>query len=316
MTPGDRFMAPGGEGGETPQANQALRWLRGARAEGELLGEVTRLVSARRRRWRLILASGGCAAMILAGGSSFWPISREIAEPAPTFARPVFAPTTATVIAPSRQTLPDGSLVELKEGAAIANAFTAERRSVTLLRGEAHFQVVKDPARPFVVTAGEVAVRAVGTAFSVQFDAIAVEVLVTEGQVAVEQSRGVPGAGAPLDAAATVKAGKRALIRRAEGEFSPEVSTIEASVLAKRLAWRVPQLEFSRTPLPEIVALMNGNGDRLRRIVVEVPAAELAEMKLSGFLAADNVDGLVRLLEAHFSLVAVEEEQTVRLRKK
>jgi transmembrane sensor len=45
--------------------------------------------------------------------------------------------------------------------------------------------VTKDPVRPFIVMAAGVAVRAVGTAFNVKLDSTAVEVLVTEGMVAV-----------------------------------------------------------------------------------------------------------------------------------
>jgi transmembrane sensor len=41
-------------------------------------------------------------------------------------------------------------------------------RQVKLDRGEAWFQVAKDPQRPFVVESGPVRVRAVGTAFSVR----------------------------------------------------------------------------------------------------------------------------------------------------
>jgi transmembrane sensor len=62
---------------------------------------------------------------------------------------------------------------------------------VVLERGEAHFQVAKNPARPFVVVARGVEIRAVGTAFSVGLESTRVEVLVTEGQVAVETASGI-----------------------------------------------------------------------------------------------------------------------------
>jgi transmembrane sensor len=80
--------------------------------------------------------------------------------------------------------LPDGSLVELKEGSRIAVDFSAEQRQVRLV-GEAHFQVARDAARPFVVNAQGVMVRAVGTAFSVRVDSDEVQVLVTHGSVHV-----------------------------------------------------------------------------------------------------------------------------------
>jgi transmembrane sensor len=63
-------------------------------------------------------------------------------------------------------------------------------RRVILQRGEAHFEVTKNPQRPFLVTAAGIDIRAVGTAFGVQLGTTAVEVLVTEGRVSVEKSAG------------------------------------------------------------------------------------------------------------------------------
>src|SRR5690606_33594553 len=64
--------------------------------------------------------------------------------------------------------------------------FTRSTRSVALDRGEAHFNVAKDPKRPFQVSAGVGTVTAVGTAFNVQRRQDAhVVVTVTEGIVEV-----------------------------------------------------------------------------------------------------------------------------------
>src|ERR1019366_6207071 len=56
--------------------------------------------------------------------------------------------------------LPDGSRAELREGSTLDVRFTAGERRVRLTGGEAQFSVMKDAARPFVVEAGGVAVRA------------------------------------------------------------------------------------------------------------------------------------------------------------
>src|SRR5205814_7462486 len=97
------------------------------------------------------------------------------------------APSRRFVSTPTKQTLPDGSVVHLNTGAAISVAYTHSSRRVVLDRGEAHFQVEKS-VTPFVVAAHGIEVRAVGTVFSVQLMPQAVEVLVTEGRVAVDQS--------------------------------------------------------------------------------------------------------------------------------
>lgn len=150
---------------------------------------VTRAIEdyARRRRRRRITAVSTCVALVLVVGFA-WRQRENSQTPASVAAVSPAARATASVSRPEHRALPDGSWVDLNVGADIAVEFTAGgagARRVVLRRGEAHFTVAKDAARPFVVEAGGVAVRAVGTAFSVQRGGAGVEVLVTEGRVAV-----------------------------------------------------------------------------------------------------------------------------------
>jgi transmembrane sensor len=264
-------------------AEDALQWLRGAHAEAALTAEVGRRVHARRRRRAVLFAGAGVAA--LAVGLWFFSDVR------PT----VSSPRTAVVTEPRRQTLGDGSVVILREGAEIVADFSAATRRVSLRRGEAHFAVEKDPTRPFVVSANGVEVRAVGTAFSVGLGGASVDVLVTHGRVAVEPA---------TRAAALVDAGQRARVPTTGG--AAEVHAVSANELAQALAWRAPQIEFSRTPLAEAVALINA---RLapagsRRLTVDPADAALRDLRLSGFLAADNTEGFLLLLESNFGVRA------------
>jgi transmembrane sensor len=92
-----------------------------------------------------------------------------------------------------RVALNDGSAVTLNTDSHVRTGFTARRREVALLRGEALFDVAKDPARPFVVTAGGVEVTAVGTSFTVRRRPDgSVGVVVREGVVEVSQDGKAP----------------------------------------------------------------------------------------------------------------------------
>jgi transmembrane sensor len=264
-------------------AEDALQWMRGAHAETALTAEVGRLVRVRQRRRAALFAGVGVAAMAV----GLWFFS-DVRPPASS-------PPTAIVTEPRRQTLPDGSVVILREGAEIAADFSATVRRVSLRRGEAHFAVEKDPARPFVVSANGVEVRAVGTAFSVGLGGAAVDVLVTHGRVAVEPAARV---------AALVDAGQRARVPATGG--AAEVHAVSANELAQALAWRAPQIEFSRTPLAEAVALINARLAPVgsRRLTVDSTDAALRDLRLSGFLAADNTEGFLLLLESNFGVRA------------
>ncbi len=270
----------------TRSTENALRWMHRAHAEAALLAEVGRVVHAhRRRRLRRMAALTGAAAMML----GFYFFSGEKSGMSPT------GLPTAVVIEPRRQVLADGTIVVLREGAEITADFSEVTRRVTLWRGEAHFAVVKNPDRPFIVTALGVDVRAVGTAFSVSLGGAAVDVLVTEGRVAVEPA---------TTAAAEVDAGQRARVSATGAK--PEVSAVSPAELAQASAWHIPHIEFSRTPLAEALTLINARlAPAGQRLIEADPTDEgLRALRLSGFLAADNAEGFLQLLESQFAVHA------------
>ncbi|WP_077963414.1 FecR family protein [Ensifer adhaerens] len=84
--------------------------------------------------------------------------------------------------------LADGTTVELGGGSAIATEIGAGSRHVRILKGEAYFNVARDPSRPFVVEAGGVEVSVLGTAFDVQLASTETTVELAHGTVAVSYS--------------------------------------------------------------------------------------------------------------------------------
>ncbi len=98
----------------------------------------------------------------------------------------LFNTIAATAVGAQRELpLPDGSRVVLNTETEIAVAYTPAERRLELRRGEAHFIVTKDSARPFVVSVDGVAIRAVGTTFNIRRRGDTADVLVTEGRVRV-----------------------------------------------------------------------------------------------------------------------------------
>lgn len=83
-------------------------------------------------------------------------------------------------------TLSDGTLVSLGPHTELRHRLSDERRVMHLARGEAMFEVAKDPARPFIVDAKLARVQATGTQFAVERRSGQVRVTVREGSVAVK----------------------------------------------------------------------------------------------------------------------------------
>lgn len=82
-------------------------------------------------------------------------------------------------------TLADGSHIQLNTNSQIQVDYDNDFRNIRLLQGEVHFEVSKDPSKPFRVYAGSGRVQAVGTAFNVYLKKEDVNVFVTEGSVSV-----------------------------------------------------------------------------------------------------------------------------------
>lgn len=250
-----------------------------------------------RRKWLGAAGLATAAAIALAAilsNSPQTPLSPAV-DAAPAAATYTIVPGTARQLK-----LEDGSVVELRGESDVAVEFTAAERRVRLVRGEAHFTVSKNPARPFIVDVGGVAVRAVGTAFNVRFEPSAIEVLVTEGRVRVDESaRGESLLPAREDEAglepAILPAGYRASLNRsaANGWSAAEVAQVSRGEIEQSLAWQSTRLVFARTPLGEAIAVFNERGGAQLRL--GEPA--LGERKLGGTFRADNVEGFVRVLE-------------------
>lgn len=99
------------------------------------------------------------------------------------------------VTGPARQqivTLDDGSKVRLAPRSALRVDYAAGRRAVRLLAGEAYFEVLHDPARPFEVAAKAAKVTVLGTGFDVRLGDQGADVAVRHGRVRVDYSDGHP----------------------------------------------------------------------------------------------------------------------------
>jgi len=238
--------------------------------------------------------AAAAAAVVVAGVFVFQSVSPE---------SPPSSGTVRVIPTPERLTLEDGSVVELNHGGKLEIDFSSETRRVRLVRGEAHFTVTKNPARPFIVEANGVAVRAVGTAFNVRHSAAAIEVLVTEGQVQVERSIAAVPASAPTPlppAPTALVAGERAIVDTTAPTAQLVVATVGPTEIAQALSWQGVRLEFAELPLAEVVTEFNL---RNRQQLV-VGDATTGRLRVGGSFRADNVDAFVRLLEASFGVSA------------
>ena len=250
------------------------------------------------RRWSRTFAWAGLAAALALGSFLGWHALRP----------PATIHYTTTVAGYERARLDDGSTLELNAASAARVQFTAAERRVELTNGEAHFAVAHDTARPFIVNAGGIAVRAVGTAFNVRYtDAGAIEVTVTEGKVSVGQSG---PASSSAESAPLVSAGQRMVLPRHAPP--PTVEQVDPAALRAALAWQSRLADFAEAPLADVIARFNTRS----RIQLFLADETLADRRIGGTFALDESEAFVRLLERDGEIIGERRGETeIHLRR-
>ncbi len=180
--------------------------------------------------------------------------------------------------------LKDRSVASVNTDSQIDVDMTPQIRHVALVKGEAWFEVAKNPEVPFVVSAGDIRVRAVGTAFSVRRHDTGADVLVTEGTV---EAWNINDTGKRV----TLTAGHEAFV-----PLKPETVAVayRPEEVERKLAWREREIVLNSETLTEAVAEFNRYNDR--QIVISDPA--LGEQKLVGGFHVDQPETFARAVHA------------------
>ncbi|MEJ1964694.1 MAG: FecR domain-containing protein [Gammaproteobacteria bacterium] len=263
-----------------------------------------------RRRAAVFLAAACVAGLALTAAIAWLPRA-SLRSVTPTDGT---VTTIATAQSQHRSVLlADGSRIELAGDSAVTATLREHSREIEL-RGEAYFKVAHDKTRPFIVHAGGLHVRAVGTSFDVRATDDRVVVGVEEGVVIVEPP---PGTGSPVDRIIEkllTSTGKRERARRlqpvpvrggqevalgAPGE-ELQILPIEPTAVA---SWREGRLRFAREPLRSVLASIRAATGR--DIALEDP--ELGELRFTGTVFSSRVDAWVEGLPAIFPLSVRQE---------
>ena len=235
---------------------------------GRALGETRKTTS---RRGLLI---GGASAAVAAGVAG-WFLAPRLRAPN------VLASAAGEI---RKIPLADKSVASLNSASQIEVDLTPAMRRIVLTRGEALFQVAKNPERPFIVEAGNARVQAVGTAFGVTRKDGGAEVLVTEGIVEVWNSDGD---------------GARRRLTAGQSTFISEIpaAIVVASVPAdveRKLAWHDGKIILDNETLGDAVAEFNRYNET--KLVIADPA--IRDRRFVGQYRLDQPDDFADTVHA------------------
>ena len=189
--------------------------------------------------------------------------------------------------------LRDGTRIVLNTDTRIEVNYDEHARRVRLIRGEAWFEVSKRPTWPFIVSAGDREIRALGTSFIVRHDEVQdLSVTLVDGRISVAPI--VQNDAVPSQAPQFLAPGERLVVSRhqAPAMDRPELSRITA--------WERGRVEFEETPLKDATIEMN----RYNTIRISVPDTEVAQLRIGGVFHAGDSDEFVRIVSAALGLRA------------
>lgn len=213
--------------------------------------------------------------------------------------------------------LDDGTRMTLNTDTQLRVDLEAKRRAVSIRRGEALFEVAKDPLRPFVVRAGGSEVVAIGTVFEVRYapqagggkDALAVTLI--EGRVALQPVAGASGV-APAHAV-RMTAGDR--VRLSGSQFGPDQSVkpeLDRPNLEQVVAWKRSEAVFDDVSLVDAVSEMNRYS---RTPITLLQPSGFVNMRVSGVYRTGDTAGFATAVAALHGLQVQQRDGRLELSK-
>jgi transmembrane sensor len=192
--------------------------------------------------------------------------------------------------------LADGSSVRLDTDTRIRVRFDGQRRLVDLEGGQALFTVAHDTVRPFVVSAGDARVTAVGTVFEVRRGMAGASVTLVSGVVDV--------------ASGPSETSRRRMTAGNKAEVTASGAVIAPVDVATETSWTDGRIVFRDTPLRVAVAEVN----RYLTDKVELAPGTLDQVRVNGVFNTGDREAFVSTASAVYPLqVSHGADGTVRL---
>ena len=191
--------------------------------------------------------------------------------------------------------LEDGSIVTLGAKSHISVSFDKDTRIVSLVGGEAFFDVAKDSDRPFLVAVGDTIVRVVGTKFEVKDADDDIRVAVLEGNVLVVRGAEITDVARSQDIAILKDRFETETLTEnlkfSAGSGSDAVQKLDQAVPG---TWRSGRLAYEDASLSEIIADVN----RYSRRPIEIDDESLKSLRFTMGFKTSEISQLLTILDS------------------
>jgi transmembrane sensor len=191
-------------------------------------------------------------------------------------------------------TLEDGTRISLNTATRVIIDYDRHARRVKLTSGEALFEVAKHPDWPFVVTAADRTITALGTAFVVRRSQDDLAVTLVEGKIEVDA---VEPAMQEMPALKIATPGQRVT-------YSDGVSArVDHPNVDSLTAWRRGQVVLESTRLADAVIEMN----RYSTVHLSLQGEAAGDVRISGVFRAGDTNLFARAIAETYHLTVIEQ---------
>lgn len=217
--------------------------------------------------------------------------------------------------------LADGSAMQLDTNSQVKVMYGDEFRNIYLYQGQAHFDVAKNKDLPFRVYASNGRVQAVGTEFTVRVQEGSLNVLVTEGRVALaavgapttepesQQVKDIEQAAKSYPISASTELGLLDSGQKASLTFNPQgksdeqamdlaITQVAEDEMSQQQSWRQGWIVFNGQPLEYAVAEIS----RYTTVSIDIAEESVKSIPIGGRFKVGQVDDMFAALESSFGI--------------
>lgn len=205
----------------------------------------------------------------------------------------------STLNAIKTDTLADGSVLTLNRNTKISypSHFDSKKRLLTMLNGEAFFNITHKAKMPFIISTGKVTVQVLGTSFNVKSHNEQIEVIVETGMVAV------------------MKDNHKIFLKNGEKVFiTPSTLNLRKETNTDQLYkyYRTGQFIAKDTPLWRVIEILNGAFDT--KVVISDKSVK--NLPLNATFQNESLENILSVICETFDLQFVKSNQQYLLKKR
>jgi transmembrane sensor len=192
-------------------------------------------------------------------------------------------------------TLADGTLVQIGKNSRIDVHFDADHRRIEVIRGNALFDVGKDPARPMLVSVGDHVLQDIGTVFDVRRESGSDVLTVLSGRVRVWDAQPTSSTGEKTPTVTEQASGGTVadLISGQQVELHASgTGPVHAAQLAQVTSWLPEDIQFRLETVANVARRFNAY--TTRPLLIE--GERIADMRISGVFHANDPKAFIAYL--------------------